>query len=71
MEILLILFLILLNGFFALCEISLVSAKRAKIEGMLPKGSTRAQMIFTLQEHPERFLSAIQVGITLIGIISG
>ncbi|HEX8516289.1 MAG TPA: hemolysin family protein [Bacteroidia bacterium] len=71
MEILIILILTLLNGFFALSEIALVSVKKGRIENLASQGSSRAKIILKLLENPENFLSSVQVGITLIGIISG
>ncbi len=71
MEILILLFLILLNGFFAVSEIALVSVKKQKIETRAKKGNKKAQTVLKLLATPEDFLSSIQVGITLIGIISG
>lgn len=71
MEILIISILIFLNGFFALSEIALVSSKRSRLEQMkkdFPKGS---ETTLKLLNHSENFLSAIQVGITLIGIVTG
>jgi putative hemolysin len=71
MEILIIFILTLLNGFFALSEIALVSVKKSRIEHLAAQGSSRAKTILKLLENPENFLSSVQVGITLIGIISG
>lgn len=71
MEIIIIFFLTLLNGFFALSEISLVSVKKSRIEHLADQGNSRAKTILELLENPENFLSSVQVGITLIGIISG
>jgi putative hemolysin len=71
MEILIIFVLTLLNGFFALAEIALVSVKKSRIESLAAQGSHRAKIILKLLENPENFLSSVQVGITLIGIISG
>lgn len=71
MEIIILSFLILLNGFFALSEIALVSSKRTRLEQMRLKGSKGARIAIELQEDSESFLSAIQVGITLIGIVTG
>jgi putative hemolysin len=71
MEIPIIFALTLLNGFFALSEIALVSAKRSRIEYLSEQGNTRAKLILLLLDKPENFLSSVQVGITLIGIISG
>ncbi len=71
MELVIILILTLLNGFFALSEIALVSVKRNRIEHLAMHGNKRAKTILTLLENPENFLSSVQVGITLIGIVSG
>jgi putative hemolysin len=71
MELLIIFILTFLNGFFALSEIALVSVKKSRIEHLASQGSKRAKTILQLLENPENFLSSVQVGITLIGIISG
>jgi putative hemolysin len=71
MEVLVIFFLTLLNGFFALSEIALVSVKRSRIEHLAAQGNSRAKAVLKLLENPENFLSSVQVGITLIGIVSG
>ncbi len=71
MEILIILLLTLLNGFFSLSEIALVSVKRSRIRSLADKGDRRARIILRLRDEPELFLSSVQVGITLIGIVAG
>src|SRR5690606_18768112 len=71
MEILIILVLILLNGFFALSEIALVSVKKSRFEHLAAQGNSRAESVLKLLKNPENFLSSVQVGITLIGIVSG
>lgn len=71
MEILIILLLILLNGFFSLSEIALVSSKETRIEQLKKEGSRRASIALELIGDSENFLSSVQVGITLIGIING
>jgi putative hemolysin len=71
MEVFIIIILTLLNAFFALSEISLVSVKKSKIQHLAEQGDSRAKTILKLLEKPENFLSSVQVGITLIGIISG
>lgn len=71
MELIIIFILTLLNGFFALSEIALVSVKKSRIEHLAAQGSSRAKTILKLLENPENFLSSVQVGITLIGIVSG
>lgn len=71
MELLIIFILTLLNGFFALSEIALVSVKKNRIEHLAAQGSANAKTVLKLLDNPENFLSSVQVGITLIGIISG
>lgn len=71
MELLIIFILTLLNGFFALSEIALVSVKKNRIEHLAAQGSSNAKMVLKLLDNPENFLSSVQVGITLIGIVSG
>ena len=70
-DVLIILFLILLNGFFAMSEIAVVSAKKTKLETERKKGRKGAARAIQLQSDPDNFLSSVQVGITLIGIING
>lgn len=70
-DIIIILALILLNGVFAMSELALVSAKRQRLERMKADGSAGAGAAITLSDDPSRFLSTVQVGITLIGIFNG
>ncbi len=71
MEILIIIALTLLNGVFAMSEIAVVSARKARLEGLAKRGSASARRAFELAESPNRFLSTVQIGITLIGILLG
>ncbi len=71
MEVLILGLLILLNGFFALSEIALVSSKRSRLEQLKSDGRTGAKTALKLLENSGNFLSSVQVGITLIGIITG
>ncbi|MGV3586527.1 MAG: hemolysin family protein [Adhaeribacter sp.] len=71
MEILVLIILTLLNSFFALSEISIISVKKSRMAQKAQTGSKSAKIIMDLLSQPEDFLSAIQVGITLIGIVSG
>ncbi len=71
MEILIIFLLLLLNGIFAMYEIALVSSGKARLETLAQKGDKRAKTVLSLLNEPEKVLSTIQVGITLIGIVSG
>jgi putative hemolysin len=70
-DIFIILVLILLNGIFAMSELAVVSAKRMRLEKMASEGNAGAPAAITLSENPSRFLSTVQVGITLIGIFNG
>lgn len=71
MEIVIILGLILLNGLLAMSEIALVSARKARLEIDAKKGNKSAKTALTLANEPDRFLSTIQIGITLVGILTG
>lgn len=71
MEILILLGLTLINGLFSLSEIALISVKSSRIQTLVEQGDRRASTVQKLKADPESFLSAIQVGITLIGIVSG
>lgn len=71
MELLIIALLLLLNGVFAMYEIALVSARRSRLEEEAQAGHLGAKTALALLAEPEKVLSAIQVGITLIGIVSG
>ena len=71
MEFFIILLLLFLNGIFAMYELALVSSSKARLETMVSKGNKRAKSVLKQLEEPEKFLSTIQIGITLIGIVSG
>ncbi len=68
---LLLLFLIALNGVFAMAEIALVSSRKARLQKLVDDGSRGARLALRLHEDPSGFLSTVQVGITSIGILSG
>ncbi len=70
-EILIIFGLIVLNGVFAMAEIALVSARKTRLELQANKGDERAKKALELANHPDTFLSTVQIGITLIGILTG
>jgi putative hemolysin len=70
-EIFILLFLILLNGLFVMSEIALVSARKSRLEHMAEKGDEYAKAALDLSNNPEVFLSAAQIGITLIAIVTG
>lgn len=71
MEILIILFLILLNGIFSMSEIALISARKNRLETAAKKGNKNAKIALDLANSPNTFLSTVQIGITLIGILTG
>lgn len=71
MEIFIIIGLILLNGILSMSEIALVSARKARLELEAKRGNKSAQTALKLSGEPDRFLSTIQIGITLIGILTG
>ena len=71
MEIVIIILLILLNGLFAMSEIALISARRSNLELRARQGNAGARRALRIIEDPDKFLSTIQIGITLIGILTG
>lgn len=71
MEVLIIIVLILLNGIFAMSEIAVVSARKTSLSNEARQGSKSAQRALDLANNPDQFLSTVQVGITLIGILTG
>ena len=71
MEIVIIVGLILLNGVLSMSEIAMVSARKSRLEADVKKGSKAAKTALKLANAPDTFLSTIQIGITLIGILTG
>lgn len=71
MEILVILILILINGVFSMSEIALVSARRNRLNFSAQQGSRGAKIAIQLQSSPSKLLSTVQIGITLIGLLTG
>lgn len=71
MEFLLIVFLTLLNGIFAMSELALAASRKPRLITLAQQGDKGAQSALVLLENPNQFLSTIQVGITSIGIING
>lgn len=70
-ELIIIAALILLNGVFAMSELAIVSAKPARLRAAAKKGSHSAKAALALAADPGKFLSTVQIGITLIGIVAG
>jgi putative hemolysin len=70
-EILIILVLVLLNGVFAMAELSLVSSRKFKLESLKKQRKLGAKEALALSENPTKFMSTVQIGITLIGVLLG
>ncbi|MBC7234931.1 MAG: HlyC/CorC family transporter [Chloroflexi bacterium] len=70
-EIFFILLLVLINGLFAMAEMALVSARKTRLQDRATSGDEGSRMALDLVSRPTRFLSTVQVGITLIGILAG
>lgn len=70
-EVFILLFLILLNAVFVMTEMALVSVRKGKLESLKNKGSHKAATALKLSENPDKFLSTVQIGITLISILTG
>ena len=70
-QILIILLLMVANGLFAMSEMAVVSARRARLQEMVEQGNAKAMAALELANSPNRFLSTVQVGITLISVVTG
>ncbi|MBB4091605.1 hemolysin family protein [Brucella pecoris] len=70
-EIITVVLLTILNGVLAMSELAVVSSRPARLRVMADKGSRGARMAIELADNPGRFLSTVQIGITLVGILSG
>jgi len=71
LELLVVVFLVLLNGVFSLSELAVVSARRSRLRSMAEEGRSGAQAALALAADPGRFLSTVQIGITLVGVLAG
>src|SRR3989344_9302721 len=71
MDFLIILILILYNGFFAMAEIAIVSSRKSKLKNMAMGGGIKEKIALNLAERPNIFLSSIQIGITLVTVLAG
>ena len=71
LEILIVFLLIILNGVFALSEMAVVSSRRARLQQRINDGDLSAKTALHLAENPNTFLSTVQIGITLIGVLAG
>ena len=70
-QLLVLLLLLLANGFFAMAEIAIISSSKTRLRSLAKEGDRRAARVLAIAEDPTRFLSTVQVGITLIGILAG
>ena len=70
-EILIVVFLTLLNGVLAMSELAVVSSRAARLRVLSEQGNAGAAVAIRLAENPGRFLSTVQIGITLVGVLSG
>src|SRR5512139_2307641 len=70
-DLVLILALVALNGVLSMSELAIVSAREARLKAMVKSGSSGARYALNLASEPGRFLSTVQIGITLIGILAG
>ncbi len=71
LEIIIILILIILTGYLSMAELAVVSVRKAKMQKYLEEGNKKAQIVFSLLEDPNEFLSTVQIGISLIGVLTG
>ena len=71
LEIVLIFLLVMANGVFAMAEIAVVSSRKARLRARTENGERGAAVALELAERPEDFLSTVQIGITLVGILAG
>src|ERR671913_303432 len=70
-EIVVIVLLVLANGIFSMAEIAVVAARKVRLQQRAEEGDRRAKVALDLAQSPAQFLSTVQVGITLIGILAG
>src|SRR4030067_2925501 len=70
-EVILILLLIIANGFFACSEIAIISARKSRIRHLMDSGNKRAEVVYKLQSEPDKFLATVQVGITIVSMLAG
>lgn len=70
-EIVIIVLLVLANGVFAMAEIAIIACRKSRLRKLAEQGNTRARAALDLADSPNRFLSTVQVGITLVGVLAG
>ncbi len=71
MDLALLIFLILLNGLFAMSEMALAASRKARLQVMAETGDAGAVAAIDLHDNPTQFLSTVQIGITSIGVLNG
>ncbi len=71
LEIIIILILIILTGYLSMAELAVVSVRKAKMQKYIEEGNKNAEIVFELLEDPNEFLSTVQIGISLIGVLTG
>ena len=71
MEFFIVLILIIINGFLSMSEMAIVSARKTKLETDAKNGNKKAKAALELADNPDNFFSTLQIGITLIGILTG
>jgi putative hemolysin len=69
-ELLVILMLILANGFFAGSELAIISARKSTIARLVAEGNSKAMVVDKLQKDPHRFLATVQIGVTVVGSLA-
>ena len=69
-EFVIVLLLILVNGFFACSELAVLSARRSRISGLAAAGNRQAGIVEQIQKDPPRFLATIQIGVTVVGSLA-
>lgn len=70
-DLMIILFLVVLNGVFAMSELAMFAAQKTRLQQLANAGARKAERALDIREHPTAFLSTTQVGITLVGILAG
>lgn len=71
LKIVIIIILIILTGYLSMAELAVVSIRKAKMQKYLEDGNKKVQIVFDLLEDPNEFLSTVQIGISLIGVLTG
>ena len=70
-ELLILFFLLVINGLFSMSEIAIVSVRKAHLQQLADSGDDQAKVVLEVASHPDRFLATVQIGITLVGTLAG